>query len=326
MSQRESTTAIAIRGAERIRGAGGRPRRSGGTTQRVVVWASAVCVAFFVIAWAVPGLIAPTSPTQIFVGGPMEAPSLAHLLGTDELGRDLYSRVVHGASASLTMSVLVVLIGGVLGTAVGLVSGIAGGWVDEVLMRIVDLFLSLPGFVLALALAAAMGPGGFSVVLSLSLVWWPAYARLVRGMVVGLRSRLHVQAARTLGAGPARIGLVHMLPFVRGQLMARLTQDLGYALVNVAGLSFVGLGIEPPQPEWGALLQGGLQYVSTGWWLTFFPGLAITLWTVAVSVLGDQLGPDRRGGIGAANGGVGGPVARPRSRWALRAGAGRGER
>jgi peptide/nickel transport system permease protein len=187
------------------------------------------------------------------------------------------------------MSVLVVAIGASIGVAVGVVSGFLGGWVDEVLMRVVDLFLSLPGFVLALALAAALGRGETSVVIALSIVWWPSYARLIRGMVLGMKHRLHVESARALGAGPFRIAMVHILPFMWGQLNARVTQDLGYALVNVAGLSFIGLGAQPPTPEWGALLESGLQYVVNGWWLTVFPGLAITLWTLGVAMLGDGL-------------------------------------
>jgi peptide/nickel transport system permease protein len=156
-------------------------------------------------------------------------------------------------------------------------------------MRIVDLFLSLPGFVLALALAAALGRGERSVVIALSIVWWPSYARLVRGMVLGLKHRLHVESARALGAGPVRIVRSHILPFMWDQLNARVTQDLGYALVNVAGLSFIGLGAQPPTPEWGALLESGLQYVASGWWLTFFPGAAITVWTLGVAMLGDAI-------------------------------------
>ncbi|HTW98385.1 MAG TPA: ABC transporter permease, partial [Acidimicrobiales bacterium] len=188
-----------------------------------------------------------------------------------------------------TMSLLVVAIGAAIGVLVGVVAGLAGGAVDEVLMRVVDLFLSLPSFVLALALAAALGRGERSVVIALGIVWWPSYARLIRGMVLGLQHRLHVESARALGAGPWRIVRRHMLPFMWDQLNARVTQDLGYALVNVAGLSFVGLGAQPPTPEWGLLLQEGLQYVANGWWLTVLPRVAITLWTLAVAMLGDGL-------------------------------------
>ena len=252
-------------------------------------------VVVFLVAAIAPGLLTSHSPYTLYAGPPTAAPGSGHWLGTDELGRDFYARVVYGARSSLVMSVLIVAIGATLGTVVGVTAGLFGGWLDEVLMRIVDLFLSLPGFVLALAFAAALGRGERSVVIALSLVWWPGYARLIRGMVLGMKHRLHVESARALGAGNFRIARKHMLPFMWGQLNARITQDLGYALVNVAGLSFVGLGAQPPSPEWGSLLQSGLQYVATAWWLIVFPGLAITLWTVGIAMLGDGLSGFARG-------------------------------
>jgi peptide/nickel transport system permease protein len=246
-------------------------------------------VAIFVVAAIAPEVFTSQKPDALYAGTPLSRPGSSHLLGTDELGRDFFARLVYGTRSSLVMSVVIVAIGSVLGSLVGFVAAMAGGWLDEVLMRIVDLFLSLPGFVLALALAAALGRGEKSVIIALSIVWWPGYARLVRGMVLSLRHRLHVESARALGAGPVTIVRRHMLPFMWSQLIARVTQDLGYALVNVAGLSFVGLGAQPPAPEWGSLLQTGLQYLSNGWWLTVFPGAAITLWTVGVAMFGDGI-------------------------------------
>jgi peptide/nickel transport system permease protein len=264
-------------------------------SRQAFVVVGGLIVAVFVIAAIAPGLLARSNPDSLYIGPPLAGPSGAHWLGTDELGRDFFARVVYGTRSSLLMSVAIVAIGAALGTIVGVSAGLFGGWVDEVLMRIVDLFLSLPGFVLALALAAALGRGERSVVIALSVVWWPGYARLFRGMVLGMKHRLHVESARALGASRFRIARKHMLPFMWGQLNARVTQDLGYALVNVAGLSFVGLGAQPPTPEWGSLLQSGLQYVATAWWLTLFPGLAITLWTVGIAMLGDGLSGFVRG-------------------------------
>lgn len=264
-------------------------------TRQVFVVVGGLIVAIFLVAAIAPGLLTSHSPNALYAGPPTAAPGGGHWLGTDELGRDFYARLVYGARSSLAMSVLIVAIGAVLGTVVGVVAGMFGGWLDEVLMRVVDLFLSLPGFVLALALAAALGRGERSVVIALSVIWWPGYARLFRGMVLGMKHRLHVENARALGAGHFRIARRHMLPFMLGQLNARITQDLGYALVNVAGLSFVGLGAQPPSPEWGSLLQSGLQYVATAWWLTAFPGVAITLWTVGIAMLGDGLSGFTRG-------------------------------
>jgi peptide/nickel transport system permease protein len=264
-------------------------------SRQVFVIVGGVIVAVFVIAAIAPGLLTRSNPDALYIGPPLVGPSGAHWLGTDELGRDYFSRMVYGTRSSLLMSVSIVAIGAALGTIVGVAAGLFGGWVDELLMRIVDLFLSLPGFVLALALAAALGRGERSVVIALSVVWWPGYARLLRGMVLSMKHRLHVESARALGAGHLRIARKHMLPFMWGQLNARVTQDLGYALVSVAGLSFVGLGAQPPTPEWGSLLQSGLQYVATAWWLTLFPGLAITLWTVGIAMLGDGLSGFARG-------------------------------
>jgi peptide/nickel transport system permease protein len=264
-------------------------------SRQVFVIVGALIVALFLVAAIAPRLLTSHSPDALYAGPPLAGPGSGHWLGTDELGRDFYARMVYGARSSLLMSVIIVAIGAVLGTVVGVAAGLFGGWLDEVLMRVVDLFLSLPGFVLALALAAALGRGERSVVIALSVVWWPGYARLLRGMVIGMKHRLHIESARVLGASSFRIARRHMLPFMWGQLNARVTQDLGFALVNVAGLSFVGLGAQPPTPEWGSLLQSGLQYVATGWWLAFFPGLAITAWTVGIAMLGDGLSGFARG-------------------------------
>jgi peptide/nickel transport system permease protein len=257
--------------------------------ERVFLICGAIIIVVFVAAAIAPQLFTRQNPDALYAGPPLVGPSRAHWFGTDELGRDFYARVVYAARASLTMSVLIVAIGGAFGTVVGAVAGYAGGWLDEVLMRLTDLFLALPGFVLALALAAVLGRGEKSVVIALSVVWWPSYARLVRGMVLELKHRAHVEAARALGASGRHIIRKDIAPFTWSQINARITQDLGYALVNVAGLGFLGLGVQPPATEWGSLLESGLQYIATAWWLTLFPGLAITVWTVGVAMFGDGL-------------------------------------
>jgi peptide/nickel transport system permease protein len=258
-------------------------------SEQAFVICGAIIVIVFVIAAIAPQLFTRQNPDALYAGPPLVGPSVSHWFGTDELGRDFYARVVYAARASVTMSVLIVAIGGAFGTAVGVVAGYVGGWLDEVLMRLTDLFLALPGFVLALALAAVLGRGERSVVIALSIVWWPSYARLVRGMILELKHRAHVEAARALGASGPRIIRKDIAPFTWGQINARITQDLGYALVNVAGLGFLGLGVQPPATEWGSLLESGLQYIATAWWLTLFPGLAITVWTVGVAMLGDGI-------------------------------------
>jgi len=246
-------------------------------------------VIVFVVLALAPQLVAHFKPDAIYVGPRFAEPNRTYLFGTDEVGRDLFSRVVYGARISLGMSFVVVLVGAVIGSIVGAIAGFVEGIVDDILMRIVDLFLSLPGFILALAIAAVLGRGIRSVVVALAIVWWPGYARLVRGMVLNVKHRLHVEAARAAGASSPYIVWRHIFPFMVTQMNARTTQDIGYALVNVAGLSFLGLGAQVPTPEWGALLNSGRTYVLNAWWYAVFPGLAITLWTVGVSMLGDAI-------------------------------------
>jgi peptide/nickel transport system permease protein len=243
----------------------------------------------FVLMAVAPGLIIRHPPNEIYVGAPLAPPSADFWLGTDELGRDMFSRIVAGARLSLGISVLVVAMSALVGTLIGAIAGFVGGILDDVLMRIVDLFLSLPGFVLALAIAAVLGRGMTSVAIALVLVWWPGFARLVRGMVLEVKERLHVEAARTLGASNAHILRRHILPFTVRQLTTRVTQDMGYALVSVAGLSFLGLGAQPPDPEWGALLNASRAHIVGAWWYATFPGLAIMLWTLGVSLVGDSI-------------------------------------
>jgi peptide/nickel transport system permease protein len=264
-----------------------RPRRGFWNVLFLVV-GSLIVLAFAAMAIA-PGAIARHPPNDIYIADPLAGPSSEFWMGTDELGRDMFSRVVHGTRVSIGMAVLVVALGALAGTLIGAIAGFVGGVVDDLLMRFTDLFLSLPGFVLALAIAAVLGRGISSVVIALALVWWPGYARLVRGMVLDVKQRLHVEAARTLGASGPHIVRRHILPFTVRQLNTRITQDMGYALVAVAGLSFLGLGAQPPAPEWGSLLNASRTHIVGAWWYPTFPGLAIMTFTLGVSLLGDAL-------------------------------------
>lgn len=243
----------------------------------------------FVVCAIFPNLVAPGDPTRLNVVNQFTPPGPGQLLGTDEVGRDLFTRIIHGTRYSLGLAIVVVLCGATLGTLYGMLAGFAGGLADEALMRIVDVFFSLPAFILAMAIAAVMGRGIVSLVLALIVIWWPGYARMVRGMVLSLKERLHVEGARALGAGPVYIMRRHILPFMLRELNVRVTQDFGYALVAVASLSFIGLGVQPPTPEWGLLLAGARQYITGSWWYPIFPGLAITIATVGFSMLGDGL-------------------------------------
>jgi peptide/nickel transport system permease protein len=230
------------------------------------------------------------------VGRQFLPPSLDHLFGTDEVGRDIFSRVVHGARYTLSMSVAIVAIAAVIGTLLGLVAGYLGGWVDSLIMRITDVFFSLPIFVVAMSLAVVLGRGMLSLVGALSIVWWPTYARLVRGMVLAIKERPHVRSARAIGAGRLRVLRHHIVPFLTHELVVRSTQDIGYAIVAVSSLSFIGVGAQPPTPEWGLLLSGARSYITSSWAYPLFPGLVIIVATLGFALLGDALADRSRPG------------------------------
>jgi peptide/nickel transport system permease protein len=246
-------------------------------------------VLFFVVCAIAPGLVAPGDPLKLNVAAQFAPPGAEHLMGTDEVGRDLWTRIVYATRYSLGTALAIVVIGAAIGTVYGAIAGYLGGTADEVMMRIVDVFLSLPGFILAMAIAASIGRGLGPLILALVIVWWPSYARFVRGMMLTLKERPHVEGVRSLGASAPYIVRRHIVPLMIDQLNVRITQDLGYALVAVASLSFIGLGVQPPTPEWGVLLGGARAYISSSWWYPVFPGLAIAVATVGFSLLGDGL-------------------------------------
>lgn len=266
------------------------PKLSGSTV------VGGLIVAIFIVTALAPGLFSNQSTTALDVGNQFAPPSLQHLFGTDEVGRDIFSRVVHGARYSLSMALSIVVIAGIVGTLLGLVAGYAGGWVDQLIMRITDIFFSLPTFVVAMALAVVLGRGMVSLVGALSVVWWPTYARLVRGMVLTLKERPHVRSARAIGATWTRILRRHILPFMTQELVVRATQDVGYALVAVSSLSFIGVGAQQPTPEWGLILAGARANITTSWAYPLFPGLMIVLATTGFSLLGDGLSSGTRRG------------------------------
>ena len=251
---------------------------------------SLVLLVLLLLAVFVPGVYSSQPTTGLFMRQALEAPSVAHPFGTDEAGRDVFSRVMHGTRYSLGMAFLIVVTGAIFGTAYGAIAGFVGGRVSEAMMRVVDIFLAFPAFVLAMAVAAAVGRGISSVIIALAIIWWPSYARLIRGMVLGLRENVWVEAAQSLGASRSRIIVRHILPFTTAELNVRVTVDIGYALVAVTSLSFIGLGAQRPTPEWGVLIADGRQYVTSAWWYPIFPGIAIYVSTLVFSLLGDALG------------------------------------
>jgi peptide/nickel transport system permease protein len=246
-------------------------------------------VALFALAAILAPLIAPYDPLAQELASRLQPPSADHWLGTDQLGRDLLSRILHGARISLVIGVVVVALAGAVGTAVGLIAGYAAGLVDEVLMRLTEVFLAFPPLILAMAIAGALGPSLTNAIIAIAAVTWAVYARLARGQVLALRRREFIEAARAIGASPARILLRHLLPNAVAPLLVQASFDMGSAIVSAAGLSFIGFGAQPPTPEWGVMISEGRNFISTQPWLSLFPGLAILLTVGAFNVLGDAL-------------------------------------
>jgi peptide/nickel transport system permease protein len=234
-------------------------------------------------------LIATQDPLQLNVNERLQPPSAQHLFGTDASGRDIYSRVLYGARISLRVVVIVIVIALSIGGSIGVLAGYFGGLIDESLMRITDVFLAFPSLVLAMAVNAALGPGITSAVLAVGLTWWPGYARMIRGQVLCVKNTLYVEASRSLGAGNIRILFRHILPNCIGPTIVQISLDAGYIVLTFAGLSFIGLGVQPPTPEWGALVSEGSSHLLTQWWWATFPGLAICLLVVGFNLVGDYL-------------------------------------
>lgn len=216
-------------------------------------------------------------------------PGRGHLLGTDELGRDVLSRIIHGGRISFTVGLLTVSFACVVGTGVGLAAGWSGGLVDQILMRVSDIFLAFPQLILAMAVAAVLRPGLVSTVVAVAATAWPVYARLVRSVVLSLRQREYVEAAIAAGEKDVRIVWRHILPNSLAPIIVRATLDVGMSILIAANLSFLGFGIQPPTPEWGAMVSGGRNYIMSAWWIVTFPGLTILFTVLASNLMGDAL-------------------------------------
>ena len=216
-------------------------------------------------------------------------PSAEHWFGTDEVGDDIFTRVIIGARVSLQIGVIVTGIAMLIGVPLGIIAGYVGGWVEETIMRVTDIFLSIPGLILAIAIVGVLGPGIFNSMLALSLVWWPGYVRLVQAKTLSLKSAIYVDAARSLGASRMRIVFVHILPNCMSPIIVKASMDMGMAILGAASLGFLGLGAQPPFPEWGAMISVGRNYLPDWWWYSFFPGLAIYLTVLGFNLLGDGL-------------------------------------
>lgn len=253
------------------------------------LYAAGLVVLFIVACAIVPQWIAPYAPTDMLTDRIMQAPSVAHLFGTDYFGRDIFSVVVHGSRDSLFIGFASVLVGGLIGGTIGALSGYAGGWVDTVLMRLNDILMTIPGILLALAIAGALGPSLFNVVLAVAVSAIPGYARVMRAQIMSIKNRTFVKAAGSIGASPLRIFWNHVLPNSLSPLLVMATIGIGTSILTGSGLSFLGLGVLREVPDWGTLLSQGRGYLTVAWWMCTFPGLAITAFVLSVNIIGDRL-------------------------------------
>jgi peptide/nickel transport system permease protein len=250
----------------------------------------AIIVAVFLFLALFGEWLTPHDPYAVdIVNAKLLSPSADHLMGTDELGRDVFSRIITGTRISLQVAVVVLSFAVIFGTIVGLIAGYAGGLVDEILMRLTDMFLAFPALVLAIAISASLGRNLRNTMIALATVFWPWYARLVRAQVLSLKEREFVEAARSLGMSRNRLILKHILPNVVAVIIIQITIDVGYAVLATSSLSFLGLGAQPPSPEWGTMLASARNYFRDAWWYMTFPGIALTLTVFASNVLGDGL-------------------------------------
>jgi ABC-type dipeptide/oligopeptide/nickel transport system permease subunit len=241
-----------------------------------------------VIALGGPVLVR-VDPNSIDVAARFSGPTAAHPLGTDDLGRDTLARLIYGSRMSLFIAVCAATLGTVIGQVVGLVSGFLGGWVDILVMRVVDLFFAIPTLLVAIGIVALFGASATTTILALGFAYAPFYARLIRGAVVGVRSRTYVDASRVLGSSGLRLLRADILPGVLPIALVQSTALLGYALVDEASLGFLGLGVQPPDASWGAMINAGRQFVFQAPWLTLIPGLAVIIAVFAINLTGDGL-------------------------------------
>lgn len=264
-----------------------------GRGYRVVGPFSLVLVALVLAAIFAPW-IAPNDPNSQNLLGRLKPPGteargILYLLGSDELGRDLLSRIIHGARVSLSVALLSVVLSGIVGTALGMAAGYLRGWTETVIMRLADIFLSIPAILLAIITVAVLGPGFVNVILVLALTRWPRYARVAYGQTLSVAGMPYVRLARAMGASWPRILLCHILPNIIAAMAVIATLEFGLMVLFEAGLSFLGLGVQPPTPSWGATLSVGRNYVTSAWWIATFPGICLFLLVLSVNLIGDRL-------------------------------------
>jgi len=253
---------------------------------------STVIIVLFILMAVFANLVAPypdEGAGKTHASNTLMEPSAEHWFGTDKLGRDILSRVIFGARPALVIPIGVVLFAVLIGAPLGALAGYKGGWVDEVIMRITDLFLAFPSLLLAMAIASALGRGLDKAAIALVVSWWPWYTRIARGVAVGLRERYFVEAAQAIGVRDAVIIFRHILPNTLSPILVQATVDMGTVILAMGGLAFLGLGTQPPSADWGLMVSEGRQYILDQWWIATFPGMAIFIIVLAFNLLGDTL-------------------------------------
>lgn len=247
-----------------------------------------IILALIITAILAP-VIAPFSPIESSLADRLQAPSAAHWFGTDELGRDILSRIIYGTRITLMIVLLVAIISAPIGLLIGTISGYFGGWLDKCLMSITDIFLAMPKLILALAFVAALGPGIENAVIAIAITAWPVYARIARAETLTFRNAEFISAVRMQGASHSRVIFLHVIPLCMSSTIIRVTLDMAGIILTAAGLGFLGLGAQPPSPEWGAMISSGRAYILDQWWVATMPGFAIIIVSLGFSLFGDGL-------------------------------------
>jgi peptide/nickel transport system permease protein len=247
-----------------------------------------IVLAMVLVAILAP-YIAPHDPIAMVLDNRLAPPSMSHLLGTDELGRDILSRIIYGTGVALKIMIIVLMIDLPLGVFLGIIAGYFGGWIDEIIMRVADIFMAFPRLILAMAIGAALGPSLVNTMIAIAITMWPTYARLARGETLSIKERTFIEAEKALGTSKARIILSSILPLCSSTTIVRATLDMGNVIRIAAGMSFLGLGAQPPTPEWGLMISTGRSFLINQWWVPTFPGFAILLAVFGFNLLGDGI-------------------------------------
>ena len=260
----------------------------------LALWLPVAVIVLFVLAAIAAPLIATYEPNAQNLLGRMKPPgtisrTFHYWLGSDELGRDLLTRLIHGARVSLAVAFTAALLSGTVGVVLGMLAGYLRGWVEVLVMRVVDIFLSVPAILLAIITVAVLGPGLVNVIVVLALTRWPRYARVAYGQTLGIANTPYVRLATLMGAGPLRILFRHVLPNILGAVIVVATLEFGLMVLFEAGLSFLGLGVQPPTASWGSMLSTGRNYLANAWWIATFPGLCLFTLVLAINLIGDAL-------------------------------------